>query len=1435
VADLYYIEENYYNPSLGYFVYTADAAIAQSVTSTMTCDAGKITQAQADMVVTTVITATISHIEGADLFALSESQLATQAQLIRDSQLLATAIFDIATDGRRLRDLSAQADATSSVSADFGRSRAFLSDQQAAFSFVCDGLKSNQNGADLISTSNLNADISVIKQTSIEVQTIIAISVSANKISDANSTHTIFSDLNSSAQMQRDFASTLIAQTEITATISHIEGADLSAFSDAVVSIQVEAIREYESQLVISTEQTLQAQRVRFSQADISIENVITIDALRIQQLSATFESSSTQSAQPLRIFNTNADLVSQSTTSADVIRQKSLSADLVAQTEITATISHIEGADLSAFGQSQLVCDFTVSRLIQASLAATSVSSIIANTNKTSAVNIESISILLAASRILAPRTTFTTDAGDGYTTLALNNYAQFGSNSLSIPSITNQGPYPNESNKPERFIVVGTQVYYISNGYTYVSSDQNGTSWTRYTNNLPSSADFTNVIRVGSNFVVFVGSGGNTDKFYTSSDGQTWTATTGNISDFSFSRRSIVRYVGTYYYVIGVATTGVRIWRGTSFTNLSEVFSQFSSNFDGFSLAGFINNGSELSFHGGNYTNHMSYSSTNGTTWTSRANGNFNNSSRNFYAFINGQYVVGHYGSSASYISYASSVSGTWTRVTIANDAQNYAQWITGGNSQFIVKTTSKTQIGSNLSALSDLSPDLYYRADASTPTIWTGTRFINFVNNKVNVSTNANSYTQYSLPVPENTLPGKIKYLNLTNDFNSIATIDFWLAGAGLSGGGFLSIKGDGSNKYLEITQSNGSLQVNGIFNDGLGVNAYSNGLNSLNNGWNHIRIGFESGVCKIWINGQRQSNLADSWGGTFSLTNAEVWIKSTTASTNSLFIDELLITDQLLTSTSVSSFTPPTKQWDNTATTDLLVHFNTDFYDDSRYAVIEQAQLLSTVVVTASLTGIQNGRADSAITSTLSATAQRTSETVLSALGLAELSAAADRIRGHDAQIQSTSQTAINADRIRGLDSNQTATTISVVDAVKTVDAQVDIAGISIQFTVAALNRTTDTALTSTSQLNAVAVKTAGFDLSIGSTTVFNADGILSVDFESDLISQSQTQIDGQRIRYYTSSLDIDSQQQTDVGYIAYGQSNLDSTSELDAVTQGLIKFVANLQVVSTTIIDNARTRSFDGQITSTTGVDTTASRIRENAISAISTTDLSAVAGEIVQFSSDLSAFSVTISATAKIGSFMVAADVNSVLSATPVKIARGALLIESTQTLSSTANRTRSTAVQVISDINIQVEGTTNITGEGQFNSTTVLTASAGIIKQASVNSISVTTVSATASVTRAFAMLEQSMGELTASVTRIRSVSANISGISIELVLANKLIGAQAQFNLQSTMVIDGRDIDLEKYVWIIPEETRAWKIQQENRTKVVREETRIHKIRRY
>lgn len=178
MADLYYFEEDYYTPTLGYFVYTADAASAQSSTATIGCDAIRLTpkiegaatinaefsqsvigsrqasllgdfnleftqsstsakqvSVESQMSLTFSQSAVGARDRDIDLFAFSDAAITAQVNAIRDNNVSASLVFDIATDGRRFRDLASAEDAVFSFVANNERSRASSIETQAAFSF----------------------------------------------------------------------------------------------------------------------------------------------------------------------------------------------------------------------------------------------------------------------------------------------------------------------------------------------------------------------------------------------------------------------------------------------------------------------------------------------------------------------------------------------------------------------------------------------------------------------------------------------------------------------------------------------------------------------------------------------------------------------------------------------------------------------------------------------------------------------------------------------------------------------------------------------------------------------------------------------------------------------------------------------------------------------------------------------------------------------------------------------------------------------------------------------------------------------------------------------------------------------------------------------------------------------------------------------------
>ena len=294
--DLYYIEEGYYDA--GYYVYTANAQAAPTAISSVSCNAVKITEVQSSISSSFSVNAYGARTIDIDLFAFSDAAIAVQVDRIRGNNIAATSVFNIATSVERIQQGDADADAIFSAIINGLRSRDVNLQTQAAFSFDSTGDKIRFGASAITAETIVYCDATEI-----------------TPFIDAEASFTSEFTTQANCGKILQYASAVNASTQLTATIIHIEGADLTAFTDAVLSAQ--------------------ASRTRDNQADIS-------DA---------FSSQSTAT----RIKQLQSNISSEASLSSVANASKEFSATIQSLIEVSATISHIEGADLFAFSQSTL------------------------------------------------------------------------------------------------------------------------------------------------------------------------------------------------------------------------------------------------------------------------------------------------------------------------------------------------------------------------------------------------------------------------------------------------------------------------------------------------------------------------------------------------------------------------------------------------------------------------------------------------------------------------------------------------------------------------------------------------------------------------------------------------------------------------------------------------------------------------------------------------------------------------------------------------------------------------------------------------------------------------------------------------------------------------------------------------------------------------
>jgi hypothetical protein len=224
-TDQLYIEVDYFTPE-EYYVYTAEAQGAITSQSTISCDAVKIVESAAEFSSQFTQTATISHIEGADLFAFSEAELAAVAARIRFFNLETLAAFDIATDYGLIKQGASTeaADFALAISAEL--SRGFDIDMSAAFSLTADVNIFRPLAADLAAESNTSIQAEKTTDSSAAVSDQFSQTADAAKIVDILSSLEEEFQADITAERIRGLDSAVSAATEFSAVISHIHGAD---------------------------------------------------------------------------------------------------------------------------------------------------------------------------------------------------------------------------------------------------------------------------------------------------------------------------------------------------------------------------------------------------------------------------------------------------------------------------------------------------------------------------------------------------------------------------------------------------------------------------------------------------------------------------------------------------------------------------------------------------------------------------------------------------------------------------------------------------------------------------------------------------------------------------------------------------------------------------------------------------------------------------------------------------------------------------------------------------------------------------------------------------------------------------------------------------------------------------------------------------------
>ena len=1127
----------------------------------------------------------------------------------------------------------------------------------------------------------------------------------------------------------------------------------------------------------------------------------------QIKGYSANVSATSNISANQIRIRDGASDNEVAFSLAADNTKLIQYSSDLLSQSTVSAIISHIEGADIVANGFASLSAELSnVTKETAVALETTASQSTVTGFLKSLDSNLQSTASILVLPRILVRNTQLTVNSGGIYNSHFINTSSkQFGAGSLSWNIGDRIFPTSN-------IVWTGSVFKTFTTGYTWTSSD--GLTWTRTTNNLSYSIGIK-ISFVNARYCFLLGS-----SLQYSTDGDSWsTATITNLT--SGSAYSEVFYVNGQW----------RVFR-SSLNNEIRVFS--STNLTSWTNANLVNSVStirDITFNNSfvtisyyfeqfpNYTN--SQLRWNGTTIQT-----------NFWTIVTStslQIQNGAWDGSNTQISALGDTVGT-SRIYVRafTTVTNYD---IAGNVVDVNFVNGRWFISTDIGIYSGTDPNSLTLVDsvATERVIFGSSRYLSYSENTnslgfIRHSTNATTWASDQV---ENIsgVPGSIVYSRDNNsDLGNFSTIDFWV---NLTGGaaGVADITrvieiAESASRYLRISVFSDSNPNNNFVIVSKSYNSVGDSLDArpLPYGWNHIRIVQNGSNARIFANGVSE-DTSNSWPTGQIIAPVVI--------NNSIYpFDELLISDSQLSSVSDTTCVVPTQPWENNTNTDLLLHFDTDLNDDSRFNPIISAALATVAQVSAFTRVDYNVSIDLVSNSNLSCSVQKSTEIILSAFSDANLSVSIDKIKNANADLVSESAVSVTANSLiigeadLNVEFNQTTdsdrirdTVISTESIATQLSAVVKIATFFINADVVA-------------QMAINAVKTTDVDSSQSAIINISIDAIRSVDYSADISGVALTVVSADRTRSTLVTLASTASVNALANADRSAEAVLTSEFVADITTQGLIDIIA--------LVMSSGTLALTPNIIKSTAVDLgsefTQTTETFDSLSQRASADL---VSEFTQTTNNARTRSVAISTDS------VASQLTAI-----AKIGQGLITLESACLLSCEAVYTSSTTISlasvagVITDISIikqgqldiqsqadiEVEGTTNIVGEGHLDSEFALSAQGQITQTISAAlSVSTALICDTDRV-RPFASLEVSAATMAVTGQLIRDVVIVTEAIATEMVITDLIIGIEADLISRFTVTINTSVVHLNEYVYVIPGESRERKIAGESREVTIR-----------
>jgi len=336
----------------------------------------------------------------------------------------------------------------------------------------------------------------------------------------------------------------------------------------------------------------------------------------------------------------------------------------------------------------------------------------------------------------------------------------------------------------------------------------------------------------------------------------------------------------------------------------------------------------------------------------------------------------------------------------------------------------------------------------------------------------------------------------------------------------------------------------------------------------------------------------------------------------------------------------------------------------------------------------------------------------------------------------------------------------------------------------------------------------------FSATLSSSTTMTTVNNVILDPTAALSSSFSSSVSGDRIRFGVSTLSSSSVLVVDTNTTKDHNANLSSSFTLPAM-------------------DFKRTRPFDATISSSTSISTDGIKTVNPSIDVITNTFTSDFDVNVRRSAiGDFDSIATQLTAAAKIGDFLIDADVVSALTVDAVKRTGNVIVTTTTATLTADYGLTKQGASTQSITLSVTAEGTSNITGEAELNC--VATVSSDPIKVVSAEA----TLSGsggfvvTAVATRNNEVIMSSTFTQSADGNRIRFGVASVTSTVSGSFTVGKQVDITSQINSSSSITIVAKVIDVDAIVYKVPAEITEHTIVAENREFTVGVENREYNI---